>query len=179
MFVTLAMKIKPRGISETLAYIKETWNNILPDVAFNYRYMEDAYDNLYQTEEKTGRLLSIFTALALFISCLGLFGLASFMTNKRIKEIGIRKVLGTSVTGIIFLLNKEFIKRVVIANIFAFPVAWYVMHRWLQNFAYRIDIAWWTFLLAGALALVIALLTVSYQAIRAALANPVESLRYE
>ena len=179
MFVTLALKIKPQNTNETLGFIKETWKDVLPDVEFNYRYMEDVYNNLYHAEEKTGRLLSIFTALALFISCLGLFGLASFMTNKRIKEIGIRKVLGASVSGIIFLLNKEFMKRVIIANIFAWPVAWFVMHKWLQYFAYQIEISWWTFLLAGAMALVIALLTVSYQAIMSAVANPVESLRYE
>ena len=179
MFILMALKISPQNTTETIAYVKEIWKNVLPDVEFNYRYIDDAYDKLYQSEEKTGRLLSIFTALALFISCLGLFGLASFMTNKRIKEIGIRKVLGASVTGIIFMLNKEFIKRVIFANIFAWPVAWFVMHKWLQYFAYRIDIGWWTFLFAGAIALVIALFTVSYQAVMSAIANPIDSLRYE
>ena len=179
MFVLMALKIKPNNTNATIAYIREAWQDVLPDVEFNYRYMEDAYDKLYQAEEKTGRLLSIFTALALMISCLGLFGLASFITNKRIKEIGIRKVLGASVSGIIFLLNKDFIKRVIFANVFAWPIAWIAMHKWLQYFAYQIEISLWSFILAGLLALVIALLTVSYQAIMSAIANPVESLRYE
>jgi putative ABC transport system permease protein len=179
MFVLMALKIKPQNITESLTFIENTWKNVLPDVEFNHRYMEDAYNNLYQSEEKTGRLLTIFTVLALLISCLGLFGLASFMSNKRIKEIGIRKVLGASVSGIVFLLNKDLMKRVIFANIFAWPFAWFAMSKWLQYFAYQIEISWWMFLFAGVIALMIALLTVSYQAVTSAMANPVDNLRYE
>ena len=179
MFVLIALKVNPQNIEESLAFIENTWKEVLPDVEFNSRYMEDAYNNLYQSEEKTGRLLTIFTVLALLISCLGLFGLASFLSNKRVKEIGIRKVLGASVSGIIFLMNKELMKRVIFANIIAWPIAWYAMNKWLQYFAYQIKMSWWMFLFAGMIALMIALLTVSYQAITSAMANPVESLRYE
>jgi putative ABC transport system permease protein len=117
--------------------------------------------------------------LAIVIASMGLFALTLLSTNQRIKEIGIRKVVGASVTGIVYLLSKNYLKLVVVANLFAWPIAWYAMHKWLQNFAYRIDMSWWIFALAGGIALVIALLTVSWQAIRAATANPVESLRYE
>ncbi|MFQ5638926.1 MAG: ABC transporter permease [bacterium] len=125
-----------------------------------------------------GRLANVFASIAIFIACLGLFGLASFAAEKRTKEIGIRKVLGAPVMALISMLTKEFTRWVVLANLFAWPLAWIAMNQWLQNFAYRIEISWWVFVLAGSLALVIALLTVSTQAIRAALANPVESLRY-
>ncbi|MGH7453049.1 MAG: ABC transporter permease, partial [bacterium] len=117
--------------------------------------------------------------IALFISCLGLFGLAAFSTEQRTKEVGVRKVLGASITSIITLLSKDFVKLVLWANLIAWPVAWFAIHRWLQNFAYRIDIGWWVFALSGGLAMLIAMLTVSTQAIKAALANPVETLRYE
>ncbi|MCZ6818228.1 MAG: hypothetical protein O7G31_01875 [Calditrichaeota bacterium] len=120
-----------------------------------------------------------FALLAIFIACLGLLGLASFAAEQRTKEFGVRKVLGATVTNVITLLAKDFVKLVLLANLLAWPIAWYAMHRWLQDFAYRIEIGWWVFALAGGLALLIALLTVSTQAIRAALANPVESLRYE
>jgi putative ABC transport system permease protein len=179
MFVLMALKIKPQNTAELIAFIENTWKDVLPDVEFNFRYMEDAYHNLYQSEEKTARLLTIFTSLALLISCLGLVGLASFMSNKRIKEIGIRKVLGASVSGIIFLMNKDLLKRVIYANIFAWPIAWFVMNKWLEYFAYQIKLSGWSFLFAGAVALIIALVTVSYQAITSAVANPVDSLRYE
>jgi putative ABC transport system permease protein len=141
--------------------------------------MEDAYHSFYRTEEKTGKLISVFTGLALLVSCLGLFGLASFMTSRRIKEIGIRKVLGATTGGITILLSKQFTKWVIVSNIIAWPVAYYLLSRWLENFAYRMNLGPLPFLLSGAFALSIAVLTVCFQAIKAALANPVDSLRYE
>ena len=179
LFRYMFIKPNPGCIPATLAKVKDTWKKFFPDTPFEYHFLDESYDRLYKSEQRMGTLFNYFTALAIFISCLGLFGLASFLAEKRTKEIGIRKVLGASVSGIVFLLNKQFIKWVLIANFFAWPIAYYVMNRWLQNFAYRIGIGVWSFLLAALLAIVIALLTVSFQAIRAALTNPVEALRYE
>jgi putative ABC transport system permease protein len=179
MYAMMAVKINPSNSEETVQSLKEIWNSVLPFASFNYRYMEDAYHSFYRTEEKTGKLITIFTCLALFVSCLGLFGLASFMTSKRVKEIGIRKVLGATAGGITVLLSKQFTKWVIISNIFAWPIAYYLLSRWLENFAYRMNLGPVPFLVSGAVVLSIAVLTVSFQAIRAALANPVESLRYE
>jgi len=136
-------------------------------------------DDLYTSEKRIETLIRYFSILSIFIACLGLFGLASFTAEQRIKEIGIRKALGASVSEIIFLLSKDFTKWIIVANIIAWPIAYLVMNSWLQNFAYRINIGMGTFVLAGALALIIALLTVGYQAVRAARANPVDALRYE
>lgn len=130
-------------------------------------------------EKQTRKLFAIFSFLAISIACLGLFGLSSFMADRRTKEIGIRKILGASVPKIVTILNKSFIKWVLLANLFAWPAAWYVMNRWLQSFAYRIDLSWWMFVLAAVLALLIALIIVSFQTVKAALKNPVDSLRYE
>jgi putative ABC transport system permease protein len=179
MYAMMAVKINSANPEETVQSLKEIWNSVLPFAAFNYRYMEDAYHGFYRTEEKTGKLITIFTCLALFVTCLGLFGLASFMTSKRVKEIGIRKVLGATAGGITVLLSKQFTKWVIISNIFAWPIAYYLLNRWLENFAYRMNLGPVPFLVSGAVVLSIAVLTVSFQAIRAALANPVESLRYE
>ena len=155
------------------------WKRVLGEPEFNYRYMKDAYDSFYATEEKTGKLISIFTMLALFISCLGLFGLAAFMTNRKVKEIGIRKVLGASVRSIASLYSKEFTKWVIISNILAWPIAYVLIDRWLGSFSYRIALTPIPFVLSGLAALLIALVTVSSHAIRAAMANPVDSLRSE
>ena len=134
---------------------------------------------MYQSEMRLSRLFSIFTGITIFIACLGLFGLASFTVEQRTKEIGIRKVLGASIGSIVFILSKEYVKWIVLANVIAWPVAFFAMNHCLNNFAYRTNIGIWTFILSALLALVIALLTVSYQSIKAALANPIESLRYE
>ncbi len=150
-----------------------------PNYPFNYSFFDEVFDRAYHTEQRMVNIFSSFAILAILIACLGLFGLTAFAVEQRTKEIGIRKVVGASVPGIAILLSKQFTKWVLIANIMACPIAHYAMNKWLQNFAYRINIGWWTFLLAGAMALVIAILTVSYQAIRAATANPVEALRYE
>ncbi|MFQ5606205.1 MAG: FtsX-like permease family protein, partial [bacterium] len=178
-YFLMAVKIRPDNVRATLTALEETWQRILPNTEFSYRYLADAYHKFYQAEEKTGKLLSIFTALALFISCLGLFGMASFMTTKRVKEMGIRKVLGASTLSLVMLLSKQFSKWVLVANVLAWPIAYFIINQWLRNFAYHTSVSWWMFVLTAGLALVIALLTVSTQAVRAALANPVESLRYE
>ena len=139
--------------------------------------MDETYDKMYQSEEKLGSLIWIFTIMAIFVGCMGLFGLAAFSAEQRTKEIGIRKVLGASMFNIVGLLSKSFVRLVLISSLLAFPVAWWAMNKWLQDFSYRITIGWWVFVVAGAAALLIALLTVSFQAIKAAVANPVKSLR--
>ena len=164
---------------KTIGYIEEVWNKFAPGYDFNYRFMDEALDDLYRAEQRTGTIFRYFSFLAILISCLGLFGLASFMAEQRTKEIGIRKVLGATVSNIVLLLSKDFTKWVLVANFVAWPVAYYAMHRWLQGFAYRTPVSWWTFLLAGLLALLIAIFTVSFQAIKAALTNPAETIKYE
>lgn len=150
-----------------------------PGYPFEYKFVDDDFDQLFKTESLTGSLAGVFAGLAIFISCLGLFGLAAYTAERRIKEIGIRKVLGASVSGLVGLLSKDFLKLVGIACLIAFPIAWWATHKWLQSYQYRINIDWYVFALAGMLAIVIALVTVSWQAIKAALTNPVRSLRSE
>lgn len=174
-----SMKISAGDISGTIAGIKTKWAEAYPGRAFDYFFLDDSFDKLYRSEEKIYSIFSAFAVIALSISCLGLFGLAAYMTEKRTKEVGIRKVLGAHVGGIIMLLSKEFTQWVIVANIIAWPAAYYLMDRWLQRFAYRIEPDVWTFIFAGIIALLIAWITVSYQSIKAARANPVESLRYE
>ena len=146
---------------------------------FSYRFLDDSFNEMYRNEQRIGKLAISFAVLAIFIACLGLFGLATYMAEQRTKEIGIRKVLGASVGNVVNMLSKDFIILVLVASVIAFPVAWWAMHNWLQDFAYRITIRWWIFLVAGAIAFLIAFITVSSQAIKAALANPVKSLRTE
>ena len=145
----------------------------------SFSFLDDRFNNTYQSEQKTGTILGIFAGLTIFVACLGLFGLVTFTAEQRTKEIGVRKVLGATITGIVSLLSKDFLKLVFIAFIIASPVAWFIMNKWLQDFAYRINISWWMFAVAGFIVIIIALLTVSSQAIKAAIANPVESLRTE
>ncbi len=178
-FLLTATKIKPEDSETTLAYMGEIWKTVLGESEFNYRYMKDAYYSFYDAEEKTGKLISVFTMLALFISCLGLFGLAAFMTNRKVKEIGIRKVLGASVRSIATLYSKEFAKWVIVSNIVAWPIAYFLIDKWLGNFAYRVRLTPLPFLLSGVAVLLIALITVGSHATRAAMANPVDSLRSE
>jgi putative ABC transport system permease protein len=175
----LFARLKSEGISQAINHMEKIWGQFAPGFPFSYRFMDEAIDNLYRSEQQIGTIFRYFAILAIFISCLGLFGLASYMAEQRTKEIGIRKVLGATVSNILFLLTKEFTKWVLIANALAWPLAYYAMNRWLQGYAYRINIAVWSFVLAAALALAIALFTVSYQAIRAATANPADALRYE
>ncbi|MBU1875386.1 ABC transporter permease [bacterium] len=179
MISSIILRIQPNNISETLDAIEKTWSSIVPGTAFEYSFIDEKFGEYYRAEEKLGQLLSIFSVLAIFVACLGLFGLASFTTEQRTKEIGIRKVMGASVRSILFLLSKEFLKWVVISNIIAWPMAWFLMNRWLQNFAYHTDIQMWIFGLSLIISFAIAVLTVIYQALKAATSNPVESLRYE
>ena len=164
---------------ESLATVEKIFQKHNPEYPFNYEFVDEVYADKFRLEQQTGTLVGMFTLLTIFISCLGLFGLASYMAENRIKEIGVRKVLGASVQSITTLLSKDFLKLVLISIVLAVPVSWYFMNKWLEDFAYRISISWWTFALAGILALAIALLTVSYQAIKAALKNPIKSLRTE
>jgi putative ABC transport system permease protein len=173
------VKLEAGKMPKALTGIENTWKRLFPDTPFEYHFLDEAYDKLYRSEQRMGTLFNYFTILAVLISCLGLLGLASFMAEKRTKEIGIRKILGASITGIVILLNRQFTKWVLIANIIAWPIAYYVMSRWLQGFAYRIKLDIWTFVLAAATALAIAAVTVSYQSIKAALTDPADSLRYE
>jgi putative ABC transport system permease protein len=173
--------IQTANTDETIAFIKQKYLELYPEESFNFEYvfLDDRFDHLYRAEEKHAQIFGVFALLAIFVGCLGLFGLAAFTTEQRTKELGIRKVLGESGTGVIALLSKDFAKLILISNVFSWPAAFWVMNHWLQNFAYRIDLRVSTFLMGSALALVIALVTVGYQSIRAAIANPVVSLRYE
>jgi putative ABC transport system permease protein len=175
----MIIRIPPEGVSSSLGFIEKTWKRIIPNYPFEYRFMDDRYDMMYRSEERIGTLLRYFAVLAVFVACLGLFGLASFMAEKRTKEIGIRKVLGASVPQITRLLCKEFFLLVLVANIIAWPAAYFIMRKWLQSYAYRVDLGYFAFVGAMLLALFVAILSVGYQAIRAARANPAESLRYE
>lgn len=175
-----AISIKIAGDTPAaLAHLKQTWETFNPAFPFDYTFLDEDYDQLYKAEMQQGNLYLVFAGLAILIACLGLFGLATFAAHQRTKEIGVRKVLGASVGGITALLAKDFLKLVLVAILLASPVAWWLMRQWLADFAYRIDIQWWIFAVAGLLAVAVAFLTVSYQSIRAALMNPVESLRSE
>jgi ABC-type antimicrobial peptide transport system permease subunit len=162
-----------------LAGLQQAYRKYNPGYPFEYHFLDETFERQYKSETLVGELAKYFAILAVFISCLGLFGLAAFTAEQRTKEIGVRKILGASVSALVALLSKEFIKLVGIAFLLASPVAWYAVNQWLQKFAYREEIAWWIFVLAGGLAVLIAVLTVSFQSLRAALANPVKSLRNE
>jgi len=163
----------------TLAKIERMWTSVYPDEVFHYDFFDTTVARFYENEQRTARLINTAMVIAIFISCMGLFGLAAFTAKRRIKEIGIRKVLGASIANIVLMLNKEFVLLILIAIIIASPFAGYLMNRWLENFAYTVNITWFTFLLAGTIAIVIALETVSHLAIRAATMNPAKSLRTE
>ena len=175
----LIVKIKTADVAGLLADMKKQWDAYHTEEPFTYAFMDDLFNKTYATEQKTGSILNIFSVLTIFVACLGLFGLVTYTAEQRTKEIGIRKVLGASVTQVTQMLSKEFLKLVFIASCIAIPVAWWAMNKWLQSFAYRIHISWWVFLIAGFVALLIALVTVSFQAIKAAIGNPVKSLRTE
>jgi putative ABC transport system permease protein len=173
------IKIKTADVPGVLSSIKQTWSSFVPEEPFTYAFMNDLYNKTYLAEQKTGTILNIFALLTIFVACLGLFGLATYTAEQRTKEIGIRKVLGATVTQVTNMLSKEFLRLVCIACVIAFPLAWWAMSKWLQDFAYKIQISWWVFLVAGVAALAVALLTVSFQSIKAALMNPVKSLKAE
>jgi putative ABC transport system permease protein len=175
----ISVRIHPHDVRETLKYIEKTWYSFIPYKPFEFFFFDDDYDQLYRAEQRISTLFTVFSFLAIFIACLGLFGLASFTAQRRTKEIGVRKAMGASVTNIIFMLSREFTKWVVLANILAWPLAYYFMNKWLQGFAYRIEISLTTFVMASLITLIIALITVSYQSTRAASINPVEAIRHE
>jgi len=162
-----------------LAHIESTWKKFLPETPYQYTFLDENFARLYNAEERQKKLFTTFACLAIFIACLGLFGLSAFAISQRVKEIGIRKVLGAKVSTIVSLLSKDFLVLVGISALIAFPVAWFAMNKWLQDFAYRINMPWWVFIIAGIVAALIALFTISFQAIKAAVANPVKSLRTE
>jgi putative ABC transport system permease protein len=175
----LSVRTNSFDISNTLSFIQNIWKKVFHDFPFVFSFLDKRIESMYETEMKLGQSFNSFTLIAILLSCLGLLGLASYMAEKKTKEIGIRKVLGATVPNILLLLTKEFTRFVFLANIIAWPVAYFAMNRWLQNFAYRINIGLWVFIISSLLALYTALLTISYQSIKAATGNPVDSLRYE
>tara|TARA_R110000868_G_scaffold4211_8_gene26526 strand:- start:6870 stop:9305 length:2436 start_codon:yes stop_codon:yes gene_type:complete len=175
----MAIKIEAGDFTKNIARIEAIWNTIAPGQPFDYYFMEDSFNDTYQSERRLGNIFIIFTILSLLIACLGLFGLAAFNAEKRVKEIGVRKVLGASVSQISLKLTLDFLKLVGVAILISLPIGWYAMNKWLEDFSYRIAIPWWVFVLAAFLAILISILTVSYQSIKAAIVNPVKSLRSE
>jgi putative ABC transport system permease protein len=176
---SLFVKVSGRNMPGTIAQLQAIWKDWVPQRPFEYHFLDEEYNDLYKTETRTGQLFTVFSTAAILLACLGLFALVAFDTVQRTREIGIRKVLGASLISLAGLLSADFLKLVVLACLIAIPVAWWAMHRWLQDFAYRIDLEWWVFPAASLLAVIIALVTVSTQAVRAGLANPVKSLRTE
>lgn len=175
----LAIRLKAGDFSGAISNIENVWNKMAPGQPFNYRFMDESFNTTYDAEQRLGKIFTVFTFLSILIACLGLFGLAAFNAQKRTKEIGIRKVLGASVSQISYRLTTDFLKMVGISILIALPLGWYVMNKWLEDFSYRIEIAWWVLALAGLLAVGVAILTVSYQSIKAAIVNPVKSLQTE
>ncbi|MFB0496357.1 putative ABC transport system permease protein [Mucilaginibacter sp. OAE612] len=176
-FGKILVKTSGNNIGKTIAAVKEKWAAFNPATPFEYHFLDQEFDDMYKVEQRIGSILTAFTLVTIFISCLGLFGLAVFSTRQRVKEVGVRKVLGASVFSIVKLVSGDFLKLVIISVIIASPIAWYVMHKWLQDFAYKISIQIWVFIAAGTVAILIAFITVSVQSLKAALANPVKSLR--
>ncbi|MBK8561918.1 MAG: ABC transporter permease [Saprospiraceae bacterium] len=176
---TISVKLDGQQTQAGLTVLESTWKKFLPNYPFEYQFLNEAFGNLYEAEQRQGRVFIGFAMLAILVACLGLFGLASFVTEQRRKEIGIRKVLGATTSGIVSMLSKDFVALVILSLVIASPLAWYFMEKWLQDFAYRIDIQWTVFALAGVVAVGVAFLTVSFQSVKAALANPVKSLKNE
>ena len=172
-------KVKTTDIKGLIAGVESTWKKMAPGMPFSYRFLDDAFDSMYRAEQRMGKLALGFAILAIIVASMGLFGLATYASEQRVKEIGIRKVLGASVANITQMLSKDFMTLILIASLIAFPIGWFAMYKWLQNFAFRIDIQWWVFLVAALIAILIAMITISFQAIKAAVANPVKSLRTE
>ena len=173
------VRLKPGNPSVPLASLRKTWSSIVPDLPFNYSFLDENLDNFYKAELRWGRIIGWAGGISVFLACLGLFGLAALSAVNRTKEIGIRKVLGASLASIIRLLSKDFLRLIIIAFAIATPLAWYFMHKWLQDFAFRITIPAWIFIASSGLAIIIALITIGSQAVKAGVANPVKSLRTE
>jgi putative ABC transport system permease protein len=162
-----------------LALLENTWKKLVPDAPFEYSFVDEKFDNFYKSEERWSSIAGWAGSISIFLACLGLFGLAALAAVNRTKEIGIRKVMGASVTQVAGLLSKDFVKLIAVALLIASPLAWYFMNNWLQSYAWHIDITWWVFALTGLFAMLVAVTTISIQAVKAALANPVNSLRTE
>jgi ABC-type antimicrobial peptide transport system permease subunit len=175
----LFVKAKGNQVQETLSVIGQLHKKYNASTALDYQFVDQMLEKQYHTQQNTARIVFYFSMLAILVSCLGLFGLATYTAEKRTKEIGVRKVLGASVAQIALLFSQDFLKLVLLAFLIAAPVAWFAMHKWLEDFAYSIDMEWWVFLRAGLLVIIITSITVSFQAIKAALANPIKSLRNE
>jgi ABC-type antimicrobial peptide transport system permease subunit len=179
-FNVIHVKLNPaKPVSANLKLVEQVFKQYNPQYPFNYKFVDEEYAKKFEDTQRTATLAALFAGLTIIISCLGLFGLAAYMAENRIKEIGVRKVLGASVMGITTLLSKDFLKLVIISFVVASPIAWYAMHQWLLGYTYRVSIEWWVFAGAGIMAVLISLFTVSFQAIKAAIANPVKSLRTE
>jgi len=179
MYRQAGIKLATSNISSTMQAIEKMWEQAFPDYVYEYKFLDEKIESFYKQENQLATLYKIFAAVAIFLSCLGLYGLASFMAAQRIKEVGIRKVMGATTGNIVYLFSKEFIILIAISFAIATPIAWYYMHQWLQDYAYRINISWWLFAVGGLIAIIIALVTISFQAIKAAMASPVKSLRSE
>jgi putative ABC transport system permease protein len=173
------IRISNKDVSQTIQYVGNVWNEISPDTPFEFKFLDQTYDKLYKSDEQFSSIIDSFSVVAIILACMGLFGLISHNMNRRIKEIGIRKILGATVNSIVFIMIRDLLKWVVLANVVAWPLAWFIMNKWLQNFAYRIEISLWIFVLSGGIALILAMATVSLQAIKAAVADPIKSIRYE
>jgi putative ABC transport system permease protein len=173
------VRIKSNNFKASVTAIEQKWKEFVKDRPFHYSFLDKTVEAQYLAEQTTQRIFTFFSSLAIFIACIGLLGLAAYATQQRTREIGIRKVLGASAGNIVRMLSIDFLKLVLIASVIAFPIAWWAMHTWLQDFAYRINIGWWVFAIAGVSAVIIALATISYQAIKAAYSNPVKALRTE
>jgi ABC-type antimicrobial peptide transport system permease subunit len=178
-YYAAGIRINPAGFKNTLAAIEKAWKQVYPEYVYDLKFVDETLAKSYAQDAKNYSLFKAFSVISIFICCIGLWGLIAFVVVRKTKEIGIRKVLGASIRGIVFLLSKDFLKLVFIALLVASPIAWYFMNGWLENFAYRINISWWVFALAGLFAIVIALLTISFQAVKAAMQNPVRNLRTE
>jgi putative ABC transport system permease protein len=178
-FSNMSVKINGSKVADALAFIQSTWKSTFPQLPFEYQFLDDHFKEVYQVDDQVSKIVGILAGLIIIISCLGLFGLASYSAEKRIKEIGVRKVLGASVKNIVLLLSGNFLKLVILANLIAWPIAWVFMHKWLEDFAYRVNISWYIFALAGIISILIAFFTVSFQSIKAAVVNPVKNLRSE
>ena len=178
-FGEMSVKINGRQTTEALNHIQNTWARMVPDMPLEYKFLDEHFNELYRSDNQVSRIVGALAILAIVIACLGLFGLATYAAEQRIKEIGIRKVLGAGVFSVVSLLSWNFIKLILMSNALAWLIAWLSLNNWLQGFAYRVDLNWWVFLLAGLSSVLISLMTISFQAFRAAIANPVISLRSE
>jgi putative ABC transport system permease protein len=174
-----AFRLKPENAEAVVAAISNKWKSLSTGTPFSYHFLDESFNNMYRAEQQVGRVAISFAVLAVIIACLGLFGLATYMAEQRTKEIGVRKVLGATVNNIVMMLSRDFLMLIVIASLIAFPVAWWAMYKWLQDFEYRIQVGWWIFVLSGFVAILVALFTISFQAVRAAVSNPIKSLRTE